>query len=216
MIWSGVPTRPLRRPAVGDAVLLQRDPRLQLRALDEVLVGRVRLGRRPDVEDAVKLGAGPPPRCRGRSRTRRRRTSSAAGPASARRPFRSATLAAMTSGASPCITYASAWADDDLLGLRRLAAHVDRAAGGTAWARASRRRAGTAGPWWVTVSSRSSRPTTSSHSCVRAYRASCTSNGAPYCAASSFHQDDTTLSDTRPGAIVSRVDSALAVSDGEW
>ncbi len=41
------------------------------------------------------------------------------------------------------------------------------------------------------------------------------SNGAPYCAASSFHQDDTTLSAIRPGAIVSSVDSALAVSDGE-
>ena len=56
----------------------------------------------------------------------------------------------------------------------------------------------------------------SSHSAVRAYRASCTSNGAPYWVASSFHHDETTLSETRPGAITSRVDSALAVSAGEW
>jgi hypothetical protein len=68
----------------------------------------------------------------------------------------------------------------------------------------------------VTVGSRSSRATTSSHSCVRSYRASCTSNGAPYWLASSFHQDETTLSDSRPGAIVSSVDRALAVSEGEW
>ena len=66
------------------------------------------------------------------------------------------------------------------------------------------------------MSSRSSLATTSSHSWVRAYRASCTSNGAPYCAASSFHQDDTTFSDSLPGAITSSVDSALAVSAGEW
>src|SRR5215469_12862419 len=72
------------------------------------------------------------------------------------------------------------------------------------------------GPEWVTVSSASSRPTTSSHSDVRAYLASCTSNGAPYCAASSFHQDDTTFSEIRPGAITSSVERALAVSDGEW
>ena len=65
------------------------------------------------------------------------------------------------------------------------------------------------------MSSRSIRPTTSSHSSVRAYRASCTSNGAPYWAASSFHQEDTTFSETRPGAITSSVDSALAVSEGE-
>src|SRR5215469_744529 len=71
-------------------------------------------------------------------------------------------------------------------------------------------------PEWVTVSSRSSLPTTSSHSDVLAYLASCTSNGAPYCAASSFHQEETTLSEIRPGAITSRVDSALAVSEGEW
>src|SRR5258708_12682644 len=56
----------------------------------------------------------------------------------------------------------------------------------------------------------------SSHSWVRAYLASCTSNGAPYCAASSFHQDETTLSDSLPGAIVSSVDRALAASDAEW
>src|SRR5215475_8174529 len=71
------------------------------------------------------------------------------------------------------------------------------------------------GPACVTVSSRSSRPTTSSHSVVRAYLASCTSNGAPYWLASSFHHDDTTFSEIRPGAIRSSVDRALAVSAGE-
>ncbi len=57
---------------------------------------------------------------------------------------------------------------------------------------------------------------TSSHSCVLAYLASCTSNGAPYWLASSFHHDETTLSEIRPGAITSSVDSALAVSAGLW
>ena len=37
--------------------------------------------------------------------------SSGGRPASRRRPFRSATFCAMTSGASPCMTYASAWAE---------------------------------------------------------------------------------------------------------
>jgi hypothetical protein len=57
---------------------------------------------------------------------------------------------------------------------------------------------------------------TSSHSWVLAYLASCTSNGAPYWLASSFHQEETTFSEILPGAITSSVDRALAVSAGEW
>src|SRR6266567_3232067 len=46
------------QPAVGDAVLLDRDARLKLRALDEVLVGGVRLRGGADIEDPVQLGLG--------------------------------------------------------------------------------------------------------------------------------------------------------------
>ncbi len=68
----------------------------------------------------------------------------------------------------------------------------------------------------MTASSVSSRDRTVSHSSVRSYRASWTSKGAPYWLASSFHQELTTLRLIRPGAMVSRVDSAFAVSEGEW
>ena len=57
--------------------------------------------------------------------------------------------------------------------------------------------------------------TMSSHSWVRAYRASCTSKWGTVLRRLALH--DMTCRHTRPGAIVSSADRALAgVSEGEW